>query len=247
MRLYREFADWWPLLSHPADYAEEAAFFLRVLNDYGGPVKTLLELGSGGGNNASHMRAHCQLTLVEPADGMRQVSRRLNPDCEHLPGDMRDLRLGRTFDAVFAHDAISYMTTLGDLRAAIATAYEHCAPGGAALFAPDELRDRFRPKTSCGGHDHDDFDRGLRYLEWISDPDPDDSSYTVDYAFLLREGGDVRVEHDRHTLGMFATDEWVWLLGDAGFLADIVPFEHSEFAPGERVVFVGQKPPAGKT
>ena len=30
-RLYGELAAWWPLLSAPADYAEEAAFFKRLL------------------------------------------------------------------------------------------------------------------------------------------------------------------------------------------------------------------------
>jgi trans-aconitate methyltransferase len=57
------------------------------------------------------------MTLVEPADGMREISRKLNPECTHLAGDMRNVRLGRTFDAVFVHDAIMYMTTEVDLRA----------------------------------------------------------------------------------------------------------------------------------
>ena len=30
-RLYDELASWWPLLSSPADYAEEAAFYRRAL------------------------------------------------------------------------------------------------------------------------------------------------------------------------------------------------------------------------
>lgn len=146
-RLYAEFAAWWPLLSAPEDYAEEAAFYLRVLREHADPVRTLLELGSGGGNTASHLRHHTVLTLVEPSAGMREVSRKLNPGCDHVAGDMRDVRLGRTFDAVFVHDAISYMTTAADLQRALATAFAHCRPGGAALFAPDHLRDTFTPST----------------------------------------------------------------------------------------------------
>lgn len=240
MRLYHELADWWPLLSRPEDYAEEAVFYLRVLREHAARFETMLELGSGGGNNARWLREAAQLTLVEPSDGMRAVSQRLNPDCEHLAGDMRDVRLGQTFDAVFVHDAVSYMTTLDDLRAAIATAFAHCAPGGAALLHPDQLREKFAATTSHGGHD--DGARGLRYLEWVTDPDPDDTVYTVDYALLLRDGDEVRVERDRHELGLFATDEWVGLLTEAGFQPHIVPFEHSEFAPGEREVFVGVRP-----
>ena len=44
---------------------------------------------------------------------MLELSRTLNPDCEHLEGDMRTLRLGRTFDAVLIHDAVMYMTDRG--------------------------------------------------------------------------------------------------------------------------------------
>src|SRR5690606_12595145 len=106
----------------------------------------------GGGNNASHLKAHARLTLVEPSEGMRAVSRALNPECEHLDGDMRTVRLGRTFDAVFVHDAVAYMTTEADLRRAMATAFLHTRPGGAALFAPDHVRETFVPGTDHGGH-----------------------------------------------------------------------------------------------
>ncbi len=86
-------------------------------------------------------------------------------------GHMRNVRLHRRFDCVFVHDAISYLTTEADLRQAIETAFVHCEPGGAALFAPDLVRENFRASTDHGGHDG--ADRSLRYLEWTWDPDPD--------------------------------------------------------------------------
>src|SRR5689334_22739277 len=130
-KLYNELAAWWPLMSSPADYAEEAAFYTNQLLAAGdAPARTLLELGSGGGNNASHMKAHFQSTLAELSPGMLEVSRALNPECEHVQGDMRSVRLGRQFDRVFVHDAVTYMTTLEDLRRAIETAFVHCRPGG---------------------------------------------------------------------------------------------------------------------
>src|SRR3990172_4246630 len=137
-RLYSDLAEWFHLLTAPADYAEEAAFYRRVLADAcAKPPILLLELGSGGGNNASHLKAHFQMTLVDLSPSMLAVSRALNPECEHIEGDMRSLRLGRSFDAVFVHDAIAYMTGESDLRSALETALVHCRPGGAALFCPD--------------------------------------------------------------------------------------------------------------
>lgn len=48
------------------------------------------------------------MTLVDLSPEMLTTSCALNPECEHLPGDMRTVRLGRLFDAVFIHDAIIY-------------------------------------------------------------------------------------------------------------------------------------------
>src|SRR3712207_9249425 len=112
------------------------------------PAPTLLELGSGGGNNAVHLKAHfAQVTLTDLSPEMLAVSRALNPDCEHLLGDMRTLRLGRAFDVVFVHDAIDYMTTREDLRLALETAAVHCKPDGLGLFVPDYVREAFEPST----------------------------------------------------------------------------------------------------
>ena len=112
LKMYGEFASWWPLLSSPKDYEEEADFFIGLLQYAHLPQgATMLELGSGGGSNALYLKDHfSQTTLTDLSAEMLAVSRALNPDCEHLEGDMRTLRLNRTFDFVFVHDAIEYMT-----------------------------------------------------------------------------------------------------------------------------------------
>jgi hypothetical protein len=235
LKLYDELAQWWPLLSAPEDYADEAAFFLQALDDPTAPrPRTMVEFGSGGGNNALHLKAHFTMTLVDVAPGMLAISRALNPECEHVEGDMRTVRLGRVFDTVFIHDAIEYMTTEADLRQAIETAFVHCKPGGVALFVPDHVRETFQPATDHGGHDG--VGRGLRYLEWQFDPDVADTRYTTHYAILLREGDDVRVEHDWHECGLFARADWMRLLTSAGFEPDRVTDAYN------RDVFVASKP-----
>ena len=220
MKLYDELAEWWPLFSAPDDYAEEAAFFARVLTDACEPApRTVLELGSGGGNNALHLKSKFEMTLVDLSPQMLAVSRKLNPECEHRVGDMRTVNLGRTFDAVFIHDAIAYMTSEAALGAAVSNAYRHCRAGGVALFVPDRVRETFVAETKHGGHDGDDG-RGLRYLMWTVDPDPTDTTYRTDFAIMLREqNGDTGVTHDYHIEGLFPRAEWMRLLREAGFEA----------------------------
>jgi SAM-dependent methyltransferase len=236
-KLYTELGTWWPLLSPPEDYLDEAHHFHQVLLAAGmPPAPTLLELGCGGGNNAVHLKAHfAQVTLTDLSPQMLAVSRALNPDCEHLLGDMRTLRLGRAFDVVFIHDAIDYMTTHHDLRLALYTAFLHCTPGGLALFVPDHVRETFEPSTDHGGSDGEG--RALRYLEWTYDPNDADTTYTVEYAYLLRENGQsTRVEHDRHICGLFPRAEWVRLLREVGFQPEITRDHYG------RDVFVARRP-----
>jgi hypothetical protein len=245
-KMYSAIASWWPLLSAPSDYEEEATFYLSQLA--GGcerKPRTLLELGSGGGNNASYMKSSFEeVVLVDLAPGMLAVSRGLNPDCEHVRGDMRTVRLGRTFDCVFVHDAVTYMTTERDLRQAMETAFVHCNPGGAVLFCPDHVRETWPGDSDDhGGHDAKAGRRGLRYLEWAWDPDPSDTTYTVDYAYLLRaDDGSIRVERDRHLEGLFSRADWLRWLEEAGFRAERVVFAHSELEPGSYELFLGRKP-----
>jgi SAM-dependent methyltransferase len=184
LRLYRDLAEWYPLLTPVGDYAEEAAFYQRLFETHcRRPPRTLLDLGSGGGHNAAHLSSAFACTLVDLSVAMLTVSRRLNPQCEHIQGDMRSIRLGRVFDCVLVHDAVGYMTSHGDLAGAIGTAFEHTAPGGVARFQP----------VSCGdlparhGHRRYDAAEPACAISNAWDPDPPGQHLVADMVYLLRD------------------------------------------------------------
>ncbi|NQU38822.1 MAG: class I SAM-dependent methyltransferase [Lentisphaerae bacterium] len=240
--LYNELAPWWPLLSPREDYEEEAAIYARALKAAATPEPiTVLELGSGVGNNASYLSSDFELTLVDRSPAMLAVSRALNPACEHIEGDMRTLDIGRLFDAVFIHDAIIYMTTEEELRATLATAARHCRPDGALLVIPDHVRERFVTTSGHGGTDGADG-RGARYLQWSWDADPTDTRYETAFTVMLRQAdGRVESHHERHTCGLFPRNTWLDLITEAGFEVDALPFEHSEIEDGVCEMFVGTR------
>jgi SAM-dependent methyltransferase len=233
--LYTELAEWWPLLSSPAGYAEEAAvWYGMMVAGADRPPVTILELGSGGGNNASHMKEWAKLTLTDRSPHMLAVSKRLNPECEHYQGDMRELRLDRLFDAVFVHDAVAYLRTPEDLARTIRTAFIHCHQGGVALFVPDHVSETHQPSTKRGGHDGDG--RALRYLSWSHEPELGGSEVVEDFAYMLRErDGSVRVVHDRHVTGLFPRATWTKLLVEGGFQPRVRPTPYGSEA------FVGRR------
>ena len=243
--MYDGMAPWFHLLTPPAEYEGEAGFALGLFRDHvDGSLETLLELGSGGGNMAFHLKRSLQTTLTDLSPAMLELSRVINPEAEHVVGDMRTLRLGRTFDAVLIHDAICYMTSEDALREALVTAFVHLRPGGAAVLEPDYVREIFEPGTDHGGEDSPEVaagraGRAMRYLEWVTDPDPADTTYQVDYAMLLRHAdGRVEARQDRHIEGLFPRDTWLRLLADVGF--DPIAIDDD---PEGRVVFVGRRRP----
>lgn len=231
--MYDELAGWFHLLTAPDEYADEAAGLLALLDARVTPLATALELGAGGGNLASHLGARLQLTLTDLSPAMLEGSRRINPDAEHVAGDMRTIRLGRTFDAVIIHDAITYMVDEQDLRAALETAWIHTRPGGAAIFLPDWVLEGYSPGTEHGGTD--EGQRGLRYLEWDRPLEPDGHTVRTDYIIVTRNGETVDIHHDIHTLGIFSRAAWLTALEETGFSAERI------VGPEGLDIFIGRR------
>lgn len=220
--IYDDLVRFYHLLDPLEDHADEAEAYGDLLRSVVADATSLLELGAGAGHGAHYIKTRFDaVTLTDLSEPMLERSRVLNPDCEHIVGDMRTLRLGRVFDCVLCHDAVAYMLTESDLSGVFQTAWEHLRPGGAALFVPDCLTESFVE----GHEDHagDDGARSLRAISWSYDPDPTDTTHVYDFAFLLREHGTVEAVHDRHLCGLFPEETWMRLARDVGFEVSIAP------------------------
>lgn len=254
MLLYSELAAWWPILSPHEEYAAHAQRCWSLIQAHATrPIRTILELGAGGGHLSHHLARVSQagMTLTDLSPEMLALSRTLNPGCEHIAGDMRTLRLGRTFDLVLIHDAVMHMNTAADLWAAIDTAHTHCTSGGLAMFLPDWTRETFQPgATLCGGpaaaleHDnptpHSPPGLQARLVEWTWDPDPGDTEFLSHMTYILRRPGEpVRVEHETLPLGLFSRDEWLAMLQAAGFTTRLLPLADEGIGSD---LFLGTRP-----
>src|SRR5262245_58043126 len=101
VRIYRDLAEWYPLMAPAGEYADEADHIWRLLTAVCERTpKTLLELGSGPGHMASHLKAKLRCTLIDCSSQMLQLARVRNPQCELVLGDMRTLALPTRFDVV---------------------------------------------------------------------------------------------------------------------------------------------------
>src|SRR5258707_15337146 len=94
-RLYQELAEWWPLISPPEDYAEEATYLAGALSSAAVPVREVLDLGSGGGDRAAHPKEGVTIKPLGPSPEIVAGSRRAQPRRPHPPGGRRAGPLGR--------------------------------------------------------------------------------------------------------------------------------------------------------
>ncbi len=241
-RLYDDLAWVWPIISPPQDYVEETEHFCKIIQEHSQlEVRTLLDLGCGGGHNDCTLKKHFDVTGVDTSEDMLELARQLNPEVAYAVGDMRNLRLGKTFDAVTIFDSIIYMVTVADLHAAFVTAYKHLKPGGVFLTMVETIPERFRQNwTQCTTHARGDIE--IAFIENAYDPDPTDTNYEVTLIYLIRRGGRLDIETDRHVCGIFGIETWHVLLEGVGFEVRQMEFAHPGLGGEIYPMFVCIKP-----
>jgi SAM-dependent methyltransferase len=212
-RLYDDLSWLWPLWGDPdGDYAEWCDRVTLLIRQHARrETRTLLNMGCGGGKNAYNLKRNFAVTGIDISPAMLDLARKLNPDCAFLIADMRNCDLGQQFDAILIDDAISYMLNPAELRAVFATAYRHLSPGGVMVVSPDETTETFQQNRTCVSYAEakaKPADLDVVFIENYYDSNPADDVYDGLILYLIRENGELRIEPDRHPLGLFPLDVW---------------------------------------
>ncbi|MGB7063380.1 MAG: class I SAM-dependent methyltransferase [Candidatus Zixiibacteriota bacterium] len=216
-RLYNDLAWLWPIWEDVEVYREESELFARLIRKHAKiKVRTLLDVGCGGGKNTFHLKRHFEVTGIDVSKAMLANAKKLNPECTFRPADMRNFELKRQFDSVLINDATAYMTTSRDLLKALKGAYRHLKAGGVMITHPEECRESFKQnETTIWKAKTDDME--VTFIENQFDPNPKDDTYEKTLLYLIRKKGKLRIEHDSHVCGLFKLSTWRESLRKAGF------------------------------
>ena len=227
--MYKDLAWTWPIISPPADYEDEASQFITAIEKYAKiPVKTLLDLGSGGGHNDIHLKKHYKVTGMDMSPEMITNAHKLNPDVEYFEGDMRTARLDKKFDAILLADAVMYMTSEEDLLAAFKTAYFHLNPGGVLCTYVEETSEKFQENQTEVSYRGSD---GVKIVYMENQRRTGSQTHQCTMLYIIKKNNETSIEAETHNFGLFSQDTWHRLLEQTGFEVNVMEFHDEDDFP----------------
>jgi SAM-dependent methyltransferase len=143
MNCFGDYSSYYNLLYKDKDYAGEAQYVHELIQKYRPGAKTILNLGCGTGNHDFELaKLGYKVTGIDLSAEMLAAANNCTTTIDtqtsspnFIHGDIRTVRLNKTFDVVISlFHVMSYQTTNDDLRAAFNTAKTHLDSGGLFLF-----------------------------------------------------------------------------------------------------------------
>lgn len=242
-KLYGELAWLWPYWGRVEEYRDEVDLLATVARRYASiEVRTLLDVGCGGGKDLAQFRRHFEASGLDISEAMLALARAACPDGELIRDDMRAFELGRRFDAIYLNDALVHMTSREDLRRVFERGFAHLEPGGVLLAPAERTKESFvQNETQVDLSDPALTPAGLdvAFIQNSYDPDPGDDTYESTVLYLIREQGLLRVERDDWTCGLFPLGAWREGLEGCGFE---VRMEEGHAALDGVPLFIATKP-----
>lgn len=224
MPVFGAYSRYYDLLYRDKNSAEEAEYLAALISKHDPGAKSLLDFGCGTGRRDLLLAdLGFEAAGVDRSEEMLAVADARRPTCDPSrpfptfhQGDLRALRLDRTFDVVTAlFRVMSYQAGNQDLRAALATARAHLAPGGLFIFdcwyGPAVLTDR--PAVRVKRLEDDALS-----ITRIAEPvmHPNENLVDVRYVFV-RDKASGALEELRETHRMRYLFKLELMLAEAGF------------------------------
>ncbi|MDZ7960050.1 MAG: class I SAM-dependent methyltransferase [Aulosira sp. DedQUE10] len=208
MSVFANYARYYDLLYRDKDYIREVQFIHQLIQTYAPEALTILELGCGTAKHAALLAKESyeidgvdfsQEMLLKAENRISQLPTDVSSKLKLFHGDIREVRLNRTFDVVLSlFHVISYQTKNEDLLATFATVKEHLKPGGififdiwygpAVLSEPPEVRVKRLEDAEI-------------YVTRIAEPEiyPNENLVDVNYQIFIQDKSSDAVEEIRET------------------------------------------------
>jgi ubiquinone/menaquinone biosynthesis C-methylase UbiE len=215
------------------DYAAEAARLHELIQSRHPGAHTLLDVACGTGKHLEQLRPHYEVEGTDFSAEMLEIARRRLPDVPLHQADMRDLRLGKRYDAVTClFSAIGAMKTVADLEAAIARMAKHVSEGGLLIVEPWVARERYE---TGGLHTLVARETNVQIAR-MNISERERNLAVLDFHYLIGTDEGVEYTRDRHELGLFSDADY-----DKAFRLADLSVEHDPEGLIGRGLYIGTR------
>ncbi|TDD37561.1 class I SAM-dependent methyltransferase [Actinomadura sp. KC06] len=216
------------------DWEAEADELTRLIKSRKPTAHSLLDVACGTGAHLAALRKSFPDTAgVEISEPMLMRARERLPGVSIHQADMRDFRLGRTFDVVTClFTAIGYVPTVADLRSSVACMADHLVPGGVLCIEPWWFPERFIEGYVAGDVAREDG----RIVARVSRSTREGAATRMELRFIVADSAGLREFTEIDRISLFTEQEYL----DAFARADC----KAEYLDGmltERGLFIGRR------
>lgn len=226
-KVFGRYADYYNLLYKDKDSAGETQYLHQLIQKYCAGAGRILNLGCGTGRHDFELaQMGYDLVGVDLSEEMLLIANdRLKSQTStvgglsFVNGDIRNVRLGRKFDAVISlFHVMSYQSSNADLIAAFATVREHLNDNGVFVFdcwyGPAVLTD---PPVTRVKRLENDLVKVLRVAE--PQVHPNENIVDVNYQVFITDKatGEIEEVFETHRMRYLFVPELEYLLAEAGF------------------------------
>jgi hypothetical protein len=112
------------------------------------------------------------------------------------------------------------MSSKDDLIATFRNVYRHIKPGGVMICYAEVTKESFKQNSSRVSTAQSRLkpkNIDITFIENAYDPNPNDDNFESTHIYLIRKDGQLKIEQDKHILGVFPIDFWRSSLIEVGF------------------------------
>lgn len=220
---FRLLADYYGRINGP-DRVRSAYPFLHDLFRRRGPVTSVLDVACGTfALDLPLAERGYEVVGRDLSEAMLAVARRnlraAGLTAHIAQGDMRSLRLGRTFDAVLClGTAFNYLTEPGDARKTLRTARLHLRPGGLLVLDLTNFASfGANPRNVRAETDYRDPDGTRIAIYAFNEQDRAKQIHTARFLTLVHRGDQIQLSFDESPLRMWTKPKLAKALERGGF------------------------------
>lgn len=214
-KLYGKYAQYYDRLTK--GQKRETNFIRKMVKKHKKSLgNDMLIFACGTGLHEKYLKKHFSIMGMDKNPAMLKIAKKRNPSITYKKGDMRTFNAHKKFDVAVCLDSMWYNRTYKDLERTLRNFRRHLKKGGIAIFSIYPWKHNFK-QNEINIDRYSGKDVNIILLTIDYDPNRNDTTHESVFIFLVRKNGKLKIETEKHILGLFELPKVKNMLSRIGF------------------------------